>query len=163
MALIIEDGTQPTGANAYVSTADADAYHLARSNAAWAAATTGVKEAAILRATDWLNSKEWATGTPLHDDSPMAWPRAGAVSPSGVAYPSTAVPQAVVMACAEVAGVIVAGSDPLSVQDRAIKALTVGPISTEYDPASPQAPRIPAAMALLKGWIVTGGTIRLVR
>ena len=37
MALIIEDGTQPAGANAYVSTADADDYHLARSNAAWAA------------------------------------------------------------------------------------------------------------------------------
>lgn len=163
MALIVEDGTRPTGSNCYISVADADAYHLARGGTVWAEAHNGVKEAAILRATDWLNSRDWATGTSLHNDSPMAWPRTDAVSPSGVAYPSTAVPQAVVMACAEVAGVIVAGADPLSVQDRAIKALTVGPISTEYDPASPQAPRIPAAMALLKGWIVTGGTIRMVR
>ena len=163
MALTVEDGSKPAGSNCYISVADADAYHLARDGTVWAAATTGVKEAAILRATDWLNSKEWGTGTPLHDDSSMAWPRTGAVSPSGGAYPSTAVPQAVVMACAEVAGAIVSGSDPLAVQDRAINALTVGPISTVYDPASPQGPRLPAAMALLKGWVLTGGTIRLVR
>ena len=34
---------------------------------------------------------------------------------------------------------------------------------TSYTPQRQQAPRIPAAMALLKGWVISGNTIRMVR
>ena len=161
MALIIEDGTQPTGANAYVSTADADAYHLARSNAAWAAATTGVKEAAILEATTWLNGQSWK-GRKVASRT-MAWPRADVVDGDGWPIATDAVPEVVGMACAELAGEIVAGSDPLAVQDRAMSEMSVGPISISYEQGAAKAPTFPAVTALLRGLVYSAGTIRMVR
>ena len=161
MALIIEDGTQPTGANAYVSTADADAYHLARSNAAWAAATTGVKEAAILEATTWLNGQAWK-GRKVASRT-MAWPRADVVDGDGWTVAIDTVPEVVGMACAELAGEIVAGSDPLAVQDRAMSEMSVGPISISYEQGAAKAPTFPAVTALLRGLVYGSGTIRMVR
>ena len=161
MALIIEDGTQPTGANAYVSTADADAYHLARSNAAWAAATTGGKEAAILEATTWLNGQAWK-GRKVASRT-MAWPRADVVDGDGWPVATDTVPEVVGMACAELAGAIVAGSDPLAVQDRAMSEMSVGPISISYEQGAAKAPTFSAVTALLRGLVYGAGTIRLVR
>ena len=161
MALIIEDGTQPTGANAYVSTADADAYHLARSYAAWAAATTGVKEAAILEATTWLNGQAWK-GRKVASRT-MAWPRADVVDGDGWPIAIDTVPEVVGMACAELAGEIVAGSDPLAVQDRAMSEMSVGPISISYEQGAAKAPTFPAVTALLRGLVYSAGTIRMVR
>ena len=161
MALIIEDGTQPTGANAYVSTADADAYHLARSNAAWAAATTGQKEAAILSATLVLNGMSWR-GRKVASRV-MAWPREDVVDGDGWPVATDTVPEVVGMACAELAGEIVAGSDPLAVQDRAMSEMSVGPISISYEQGAAKAPTFPAVTALLRGLVYGAGTIRLVR
>ena len=81
MALIVEDGTRPTGSNCYISVADADAYHLARGGTAWAAANTGAKEAAILEATTWLNGQSWK-GRKVASRT-MAWPRADVVDGDG--------------------------------------------------------------------------------
>ena len=161
MALIIEDGTQPTGANAYISTADADAYHLARSNAAWAEATTGVKEAAILEATTWLNGQSWK-GRKVASRT-MAWPRADVVDGDGWPVATGTVPEVVGMACAELAGEIVAGSDPLAVQGRAMSEMSVGPISISYEQGAAKAPTFPAVTALLRGLVYGAGTIRMVR
>ena len=48
MALVVEDGTGITNANAYVSVAEADSYFQARNNASWSARNTHDKEKAIL-------------------------------------------------------------------------------------------------------------------
>ena len=161
MALIVEDGTRPTGSNCYVSVADADAYHLARSNSTWAAATTGAKEAAILEATTWLNGQAWK-GRKVASRT-MAWPRADVVEGDGWTVAIDTVPEVVGMACAELAGEIVAGSDPLAVQDRAMSEMSVGPISISYEQGAAKAPTFPAVTALLRGLVYGAGTIRMVR
>ena len=162
MALTVDDGTQPTGANAYVSTADADDYHLARSNAAWAAATDPEKEKAILDATLWLNGRAWASGTPL--GLTMMWPRTGAVAPNGTIYSDATIPQQVVSACCEVAGSIISeGAEPFAVQEPEPFKISVGSVSTESNPNEPKGPRFPAANALLRGLVGASNTIRLVR
>ena len=161
MALIVEDGTRPAGSNCYTSVADADAYHLARSNAAWAAATNGVKEAAILEATTWLNGQAWK-GRKVASRT-MAWPRADVVDGDGWPVATDTVPEVVGMACAELAGEIVAGSDPLAVQDRAMSEMSVGPISISYEQGAAKAPTFPAVTALLRGLVYSAGTIRMVR
>lgn len=161
MALIVEDGTRPTGSNCYIIVADADAYHLARSNAGWAAATTGAKEAAILEATTWLNGQAWK-GRKVASRT-MAWPRADVVDGDGWPIATDNVPEVVGMACAELAGEIVAGSDPLAVQDRAMSEMSVGPISISYEAGAAKAPSYPAVNSLLRGLVYGSGTIRMVR
>ena len=161
MALIIEDGTQPTGANAYASTADADAYHLARSNAAWAGATTGAKETAILSATLVLNGMSWR-GRKVASRV-MAWPREDVVDGDGYEIANDVVPGAVADACAELAGAIIDGADPLGVQDRQINQMSVGSVSITYGSTSPQSPSFPAVTAMLKALLWGSNTIRLVR
>ena len=161
MALIVEDGTRPTGSNCYISVADADAYHLARGGTAWAAATTGVKEAAILEATTWLNGQSWK-GRKVASRT-MAWPRADVVDGDGWPVATDTVPEVVGMACAELAGEIVAGSDPLAVQDRALSSMTVGSVSMTWDAAAPNAPQYPALRSILRGYIMASNTFRLAR
>lgn len=56
MALIVEDGTGLEDADSYAALADADTFHAERENADWAAATIAVREAALRRATDYLDS-----------------------------------------------------------------------------------------------------------
>ena len=161
MALTVEDGTRPTGSNCYISVADADAYHLARGGTAWTEANSGVKEAAILEATTWLNGQSWK-GRKVASRT-MAWPRADVVDGDGWPIAIDAVPEVVGMACADLAGEILAGSNPLTVQDRAMSDLSVGPISISYEQGAAKAPSYPAVNALLRGLVYGSGTIRMVR
>ena len=78
MPLIVEDGTLLAGANSFASVADADAYHAARLTAAWTDELAEVqKEAALIRASDWLNRKVMWNGRKA---SPLA---AHGVAPVG--------------------------------------------------------------------------------
>ena len=52
--MITEDGTGLTDADALIDVAYADAYHLARGNADWAALDDTKKETCIVRATDYF-------------------------------------------------------------------------------------------------------------
>lgn len=161
ITLTVEDGTRPTGANTYAALADANAYWADRGNAAWEDATDDEKSSALIQATDYLNGLSWATGTPVGDV--MAWPRTGAVSPSGGLFSMSMVPNAVVQATCYMAGAIIGGADPLGVQDRTINQMSVGSVSITYDPTSPQSPKFPAVTAMLKALIWGSNTIRLVR
>ena len=75
MTLVVETGSGGNPlANSYVSTATVDAYFVDRGNTAWTG-TTAVKEAAVLRAMDYL---EWSyvwKAQRLTDDQPLQWPR----------------------------------------------------------------------------------------
>lgn len=57
--LNVEDGTGVIAlANSYVGVAEADNYHVARGNAAWAAAATEeIREEALIRATDYIETR----------------------------------------------------------------------------------------------------------
>lgn len=101
MALIVETGAVVAGANSYVNVADADAYHLARGNTTWTG-DDGAKEAAILRAVAFIESRPWK-GTKGAYTNPMCWPRAGVVDGNQFDVPADAVPAGVVSALCEAA------------------------------------------------------------
>lgn len=76
MALVTEDGTGMDDANGYIDVAFADSYHADRGNAAWAGSST-VKEQAIIKATDYIDTRWGALfrGAPLEIDQALAFPR----------------------------------------------------------------------------------------
>lgn len=75
--MIPEDGTGLADANAYVSIEFADEYFSARKNEAWAGLDSAAKEAAIIKATDYLEAVYWEKwqGEKLKEDQALAFPR----------------------------------------------------------------------------------------
>ena len=101
MALTKEDGSIVAGANSYADVADADAFQTDRGRAAWLAATTEVKEAALVRATDYIEQRFGLKfiGSPLGDVQELAWPRQDAVYVrTGNDFPQDEVPVDIVNA-----------------------------------------------------------------
>lgn len=171
MPLIVEDGTGRADAESYASAAEADAYHLARGNTAWAEVAD--KEGALRRATDYMAQayrSRWksfrATSTQALD-----WPRAYVEiqdAPSGYGsfaayYPNNSVPAEVKRACMELA-LIAASQDLAPNLSRAAKEETVGPIRVVYDESSPEYQRYRKVDMLLAPLLGRGGaSTRLVR
>lgn len=92
-------------ANSYASIATADAYHLAHGNAGWTGSDS-LKEAALIRATDWLDGRYRARwpGKPVYlRDQALCWPRAWATDVDGNPILSTVIPPEVVRAVCEAA------------------------------------------------------------
>lgn len=160
ITLTVEDGTRPTGANTYASAAEADAYHTDRAFDAWDDATDDEKATALIKATDYLNGLSW-TGRKVAQRV-MAWPRIG-VCLDGYPIATDDVPDDVILACCYMAGEFVKGADPLAAQDRAISEMTVGGVSFRYEPGSSQSPQYPALRSILRGLLLSSGSIRLVR
>lgn len=106
MGFTVEDGTGITGANAYVTTAYADAHHGDRGNTKWtdSSVTTAEKQQAIVRATDYLDKRFGRKFIGLRDKrlQSLEWPRVNAVDRDGHALDDQVPPQ-VEKACAEYA------------------------------------------------------------
>lgn len=75
ITLTVEDGTGLADANTYVASADADAYFLARANATWASATADAKAAALIQATQYLDTRYTFKGERLTETQALEWPR----------------------------------------------------------------------------------------
>lgn len=75
MAFTPEDGTGVTDANSYVDIDFADDYHSLRGNAAWASATEPQKQAALVKATDYVDQKYNFIGYETYEGQSLAWPR----------------------------------------------------------------------------------------
>lgn len=164
MALIVEDGTMPEGANSYASVEDADVYLVPRGISDWPAPVQGsdlepdpnlpAKEAALIRASDYLNSLQWL-GSRQVWDWPMAWPRVDVPLPGmahdGEFVPEDSVPQAVKRACIELAALFMGGEDPLAPVERGgrVASETVGPLSTTYFEDSASETLYPAVSGLV--------------
>lgn len=83
MSLTVEDGTLVSGANSFVSLANADAYFLDRHDDAWAAATDDAKERALILASDYMTQAwrlKWR-GSLVNATQALAWPRSGVPVP----------------------------------------------------------------------------------
>ncbi|HEB0696465.1 TPA: hypothetical protein RY210_001623 [Pseudomonas aeruginosa] len=134
-------------ADAYYGTvAGADAYHQARGNAAWAAAAEADKEAALARASayiDGLGTQQPVSGCVLVFPGKKAggraqalqWPRSGAVDRDGEPVPADEVPREVEQATYEAAlrELLKPGSlNPDYVATTAVKRAKVGPLETEF-------------------------------
>lgn len=77
MAFTVEDGTVIAGANSYVTVAYADTYHSDRGATSWADLTTEQKQAALIKATDFIEQQyngRWI-GYLVELDQPLSWPR----------------------------------------------------------------------------------------
>lgn len=148
--MIPEDGTGRPGANSYASLTQANDYHSARMNAEWIAADTRAQEAALIRATDYIEAHYDVGGLPFTLGQGLQAPTLDAV----------AVPSAIVAATLMLA--LYALHGPLSAPaSRGISKSTqklegVGELTTEYDPAMsgdpyPAITRLLATVAKVRG------------
>lgn len=169
MTLTVEDGSRVTGANSYVSIADADAYHAARGNSSWTGEDTA-KEAAILRAMAWLESRPWK-GRPYSGPvgftgyQALQWPRVD-VELEGYAVPWDEIPQGVVNALCEAALVEIGSPGALAPElERGgqVRREKVDVIETEFFAGAPAVTVYAALNQHLRGLVRGGGSVKLVR
>lgn len=155
MTLTVEDGTGLEDAESYLSVSDADTYHSERNNEAWTEYDTAVKEAALRKATQYIDGR-WGhrfKGAQLTTTQALCWPR----DPND--WPD-ALPKPLLHACAELA-LRAAAEDLMPDLDRggAVQSQSVGPLSvTFFESAAPSKtyPWVDRLMARLVG---SGGTL----
>lgn len=147
MTLIVEDGTGKTDANSYVTADYADAYHAAKGNADWAAATTDAKEQALIRASAFLtNAYVWQGQKVNRRAQALAWPRYGMSDKEGWPVLPQEMPHEVLDACCEIAlrELTEPGTmNPDVVEAEKARRLKAGSVEIEYAnfQVSPQASR----------------------
>lgn len=166
MSLIVEDGSNVTGAESYISVADADTHHSNLGNASWATLTTTVKEQLLRKSTNYMVQtyrKQWA-GVRKFSDQSLDFPRYDVPkfdSPSGYGmypdyYADDIVPGEVKVACAELA--LKAYTETLAPDlDRATKREKVGVLEVEYDTNAVQYKRYRAIDNLLDPLLASVG------
>jgi len=164
MAFVVETGAGVAGANSLCSVAFADAYFAERGITAWTGDTNAVKQPALIRATDYIETRFGLRfkGSKSNDDQALSWPRDDvailppAISKAAAEYALRALTQTL-------------APDPVIDESNRlvyIDASKVGPISESKtyakDFAAPMTFRpYPAADALLKPYLVsTSGVIR---
>ncbi|AVX04340.1 hypothetical protein MXMO3_01815 [Maritalea myrionectae] len=107
MALTVEDGTGVSGAEAYVSVADADTYWGNRTHSSfyttWNAASSGEKEGALREAAGHLDARygRFYRGHRKGYVQGLQWPRSNAFDDAGFLLPE--LPQEIVDANADLA------------------------------------------------------------
>lgn len=159
--LIIEDGTCPEGANCYASLEQADAYCVQRG--LWPEskndqAIITSKQAALIRAADWLNGMDWK-GISVDMMRVMAWPRGGVQLSSNFTVQDNVVPPAVIIANVEAAALFYGGEDPFAPMEHggavAAYSESVGPLSESktYKAAAPVETAYRAVTARLRMYL----------
>lgn len=133
MALIVEDGSIVTGAESYLSVADADTYWSNRNVANWDGSTTN-KEAALRIATQFIDATYEFESYIQTATQALKWPRGGFTGKSGRDYYSNTVPQCVKDATAELAREWVTNGAFVPNLDRGgdIKKVKAGSVEVEY-------------------------------
>ena len=173
MPLVVTPGDAT--ADSYASVAQADAWHVGRGNAAWAALTETAKETALRRATTWIDATYGSRfgALPVYPRvQALAWPRTGATDADGYAVPSDAIPVEIVRAASEAAlrEALTPGSlSPDYVASAAVVREKVGPLEVEYrgssgaSSVSPVLTVVDGLLAPLLGRNSRGGMRMLVR
>lgn len=173
MALTVETGTGSASSESYASVADADTYHDLRGNTNWATLQTAEKEAALRRATDYLNQAyrlRWE-GTRINSVQALDWPRAFVIRKDfeygglngytviggNYYYPSDTVPVEVKNACIELA-FKAAGGELAADLEQGIVREKVDVLEVEYDKHSPQQKRYRAIDMLLAPFLKVNGS-----
>lgn len=173
MAIVVEDGTGLTNADAFVSVAEFNAYCDTRGHDNSAYSTTQIEQA-IVRATDFMsNSWRWdgfkRKGRGNADgEQALAFPRTHLVDRDGYSVSYTSVPREIKDATIEVARVELATPGTMTPSytphDR-VKSEKVGPIAQEFDLSSRDAEGARPVLLVVRDLIGTflkhGGTSRL--
>lgn len=145
MTLNVETGTGSASAESYASVADADTYHAALGNTAWAAAsvTTPAKEIALRQATQYLDRVYGRrfVGERYSKTQALKWPREDWEDEDGDFVTGLSIPTGLKNACMELALRAIAEdllpdiAEPSSI---AGESVSVGPISVSTDYAGPK-------------------------
>jgi hypothetical protein len=170
MTLTPEDGTGVADANCYIDQAYADTYFTDRGDTVWSAAAVADKEAAIIKATDYIELRfadRWK-GALSADATTLSWPRDYVYDRKGAAV-TNAIPEDLKKASAEYALRALSAAllpDP-TVEDNGqlVKSTLsiVGPITDQVTyQTGGQVNEIrsyPAADRLLKFWLISSGGV----
>ncbi len=158
--MIVEDGTNVTDADSYVSVSYADDYHSNRGNTAWTGTDT-VKEQALIKATDYVQQRyngKWQS-TPTYTNQSLDWPRFNVKNVDSNEIPNR-LKQAVCILALESFT-----TDLNPVLDRAIKREKVDVIETEYMDNARAGVSRPAIDGMLRpfmwGGSMMGRTVRV--
>lgn len=125
MAIVVEDGTEVSGANSYVTEAELTAYATARG-----ITLAGDTEQLLIKAMDYIEGLSYK-GTKVTSTQALQWPRIGVVI-DGYVNSSDNIPTELKNGEMETAVAIDGGEDPLADIPRTTTKSTVGPISVEY-------------------------------
>lgn len=163
--MALDTTTGASTAESYATVAMVDAYHLARNNTAWASLTTAVKEAALRKATEYLDATYTDAWRGIRVDSVQVldWPRAGIIV-NGYSVDDDSIPTAIQRACAELA-LKASSADLLADLTRGVAEKTIGPLKTVYDKNDPQTKRYLFIHRLIAPYISgkSGANVRLER
>lgn len=172
MSFLVESGAGLANANALVSVADCDAFHALRSATTWTGANE-LKEAAIVKATDFLCSGYAWVGMQAVEGQALCWPRIGddginpITDPNDFEVAIDAVPAAVANACCVLALEALVNGSLTEALDRGgmVKSEKIGPIEVVYSDGAPGGKQYPAVRdALVRAGLVKGGaSLPLVR
>lgn len=148
--------TNPTSAtmDSYVSVAQADLYHAAYGHTDWSSAPTEKREAALRRATQYLDARYVFRGTPDQPQQPLAWPR------SGYPWPERRITAATCeLALRALANPLFSDVAPVGVRQE-----TVGPLTTIYTEGTGDGQiRFAVVDNLLRDLIAAGVGLRIER
>lgn len=152
MALVVEDGSGLSTADAYVSLADADTYFAAHgSPSVWTAANDAQQESAIRYATLWIDARYQWPGNVRLTTQALSWPRSGVVDGEGRYVDGESLPARLVQATCEAAlEHLSTALNEILARGGGIASETVGPISVEYFQSATADRTFPYIDALLK-------------
>ena len=167
MALTVETGSASSSSDSYASVADADTYFANRNMTIWSPLLTSDKEAALRRATDYMQQayRERWNGMRVSTTQALDWPRQLVEikdAPSGYGsgpafYSSTAVPNEVKNACIALAIKAAAGDLAPDIEPQTTME-KVGPIEVSYAAGGRQTVRYQAIDNLLSVLLKDGGS-----
>ena len=170
LTLVKEDGTGKVDANAYANAADGDAYHDGHLYAAaWAAASAGNKDKALVMATRLIDGQFQFGGVKANDAQALQWPREDCRDPDaedGV-IAGNVVPKAVVEATCEMARELLVADRTAAPEGEGFKYHNVGTEQKGYDKSTtrPIISHVAQAMLAKYGTLLKSrsGAVRLVR
>jgi hypothetical protein len=156
MAFVVETGAGLSTANSFASVAAADSYVAERGIDGWASLPTASKEAALVKATDYLEASYRASwdGFRVSGTQALSWPRSDVIVDE-FPVPANIVPLVVVNACIEMALRAVAGTTLIEDQGQLVIREKVDVIETEYAPFSDPALKYPFVSRMLAPYLLS--------
>lgn len=133
MTIVIEDGTQVSNSNSYITASELTSFAIARD----VTPTTDL-EVLIVKSMAYLESIKFK-GSIVDQNQSLQWPR-NSVYVDGYLVLNTSIPKLLKDAQMAICLEIEAGNNPLSTLKQEKQSVTIGPISTTYKTGSSSSP-----------------------
>lgn len=162
--ITVEDGSIVSGANSYISIADADTYFASINDTTWTAATvlTAHKQVALLRAMPYLEELSWRGITVSGVDQPLQWPRSNVYDRDNYLIDDDYIPNKIQLAQCEAAVRVLSDRTILQPDQwrggKVISTSIAGATSSVYKRTAPAGTVFTAIKGYLKGYLNNNGT-----